>query len=45
LLIYINHLLLLNLDLATLPPSTVVPASIFLVKKILKIDMDLDQVV
>jgi len=36
LLLYINHLLLLNLDLAILAPSTIVPASIFLVKKILK---------
>jgi Cyclin, C-terminal domain len=44
-LLYIQHLLLLNIDLAILRPSVLVPASIFLVKKILKKPLEINQIV
>ena len=41
LLLYVNHLLLLNLDFAVLRSSMLVAASVFLVKKILKMPVDM----
>lgn len=41
LLLYVHHLLLLNLDFAILRPSVLVAASVFLVKKILKLPVDI----
>ena len=38
---YVHHLLLLNLEFAILKPSILVAASVFLVKKILKLPVDM----
>lgn len=45
LLLYVNHLLKLNLDLAIIRPSVIVPASIFLVKKILKKKLNMSDLI